>query len=85
MEVATKFRIGKLPGAEPLARRFLAETEAVGSRPLSISLRHAQTAGNLDIPHKDRFDRRLIAQAMIEDMILVSNERFESFGVKLLW
>jgi PIN domain nuclease of toxin-antitoxin system len=86
MEIATKVRLGKLPGAALLARAFEAETEAVGFRPLEISLRHARLAGNLDIPHKDPFDRLLIAQAMIEDMVLVSNERgFDAYGVQRLW
>lgn len=86
MEIATKYRLGKLPGAMPLAHGFVEETEAVGFRPLPVSLRHAQTAGNLDIPHKDLFDRLLIAQAIIEGMTLVSNEsEFEAFGVTLLW
>ena len=38
------------------------------------------------IPHGDPFDRFLIAQAITEDLILVSNERlFDDFGVKRLW
>jgi PIN domain nuclease of toxin-antitoxin system len=37
-------------------------------------------------PHRDPFDRMLIAQAMIEEMVLVSNEQlFDNYGVQRLW
>ena len=86
MEIATKHRIGKLPEAAVLAARFEGEIEALGFQPLSITLTHARVAGSLSIPHKDPFDRLLIAQAMVEDMFLVSNEAlFDGFGVGRLW
>ena len=86
MEIATKHRIGKLPEAHVLAARFEIETEAAGYYPLPVSLTHARVAGSLEIPHKDPFDRLLIAQAMVEDLTLVSNETiFDGFGVKRLW
>jgi len=85
-EIATKHRIGKLPGAASIVidmDRILAEQGFDG---LSISLRHAQAAGALPGPHRDPFDRMLIAQAMLEDLILVSNEEpFDAYGVKRLW
>lgn len=86
MEIATKHRIGKLPEATVLAVRFECEIEALGFQPLPITLTHARVAGSLPIPHKDPFDRLLIAQAMVEDMFLVSNEAvFDDFGVGRLW
>ena len=86
MEVATKFRIGKLPGAALLAQDFEALIAQQGFAQLPISVHHARLAGELNIPHKDPFDRLLIAQALAEDMVLVSNEAlFDSFAVKRLW
>ena len=86
MEVATKFRLGKLPDAALLARDFEAIVAAQGFAELPISTRHARLAGAMTIPHKDPFDRFLIAQAQAEDMVLVSNEAlFEGFGVARLW
>ena len=36
--------------------------------------------------HKDPFDRMLAAQALIEDVPLVTNDvAFAGFGVKLIW
>ncbi len=86
MEVSTKFRLGKLPGAALLARDFAAIIAAQDFLELPISFRHANAAGEMNIAHKDPFDRILIAQACIEDMALVSNEAvFDGFAVRRLW
>lgn len=86
MEVATKFRIGKLSQAEILARNFEAIIADQGFDELAISVHHARLAGEMNIDHKDPFDRLLIAQAQAEDMVLVSNEAlFDAFAVKRLW
>lgn len=86
MEVATKFRIGKLAQAALLAQDFEAIVADQGFAELPISVRHARLAGELNIAHKDPFDRLLIAQAQAEDMVLVSNEAlFDGFAVNRLW
>jgi PIN domain nuclease of toxin-antitoxin system len=86
MEIATKFRIGKLPGAALLAQEFEAIIAAQGFVELPISVHHARLAGEMNIAHKDPFDRLLIAQARAEDMALVSNEAlFDGFAVRRLW
>lgn len=86
MEVATKYRIGKLPDAALLVRDFEAIVASQGFAELPISVRHARLAGEMNISHKDPFDRFLIAQAQAEDMVLVSNEQlFDAFAVKRLW
>jgi PIN domain nuclease of toxin-antitoxin system len=86
MEVTTKFRLGKLPSAGPLAERFEQAVAERGFLPLPINMNHAERAGAMPIPHKDPFDRLLIAQAMVEDMLLVSNEAvFDGYGVSRLW
>lgn len=86
MEVVTKHRLGKLPEAGALVRRFEASVEAHGFAGLPISLAHAELASRLDISHKDLFDRLLIAQSLIEGIPLVSNEAiFDSAGVSRIW
>jgi PIN domain nuclease of toxin-antitoxin system len=86
MEVATKFRIGKLPGAALLAQDFETIIAEQGFAELAISVHHARLAGEMNIAHKDPFDRLLIAQAQADDMVLVSNEAlFDGFAVKRLW
>ena len=85
-EIATKHRLGKLPGATQVAVDVESWIASQGFTALSISARHGQAAGSLPGPHRDPFDRMLIAQAVIEDMVLVSNEQvFDAYGVRRLW
>lgn len=85
-EIATKHRIGKLPGVATLIANLDDAIATQGFAGLPISLRHGQTAGALPGPHRDPFDRMLIAQAMLEDLVLVSNEQpFDAYGVRRLW
>ena len=85
-EIATKVRIGKLPGAVEVADRFseIIAEQAFGR--LSITVEHARRAGLLLGDHRDPFHRMLIAQSQIERLTLVSNETlFDQFGCERLW
>ena len=85
-EVATKFRIGKLAEASVIAADVAGCIEDQGFFELPVTVAHGQLAGALPGPHKDPFDRMLMAQAMAENLVLVSNERlFDAYGVKRLW
>ena len=86
MEVTTKHRLGKLPEAALLAADFQGLTESRGFDGLPLSLRQAEYAGRLSFAHRDPFDRLLIAQAVLEDLTLVSNaQMFDVTGVSRLW
>lgn len=86
MEINTKFRLGKLPLAALLAQDFEAIVASQGFTELPISVRHACLAGDMNIAHKDPFDRLLIAQAQADGLVLVSNEAlFDRFAVQRLW
>ncbi len=85
-EIATKYRIGKLPEAEEVARDVAVHVAAQGFADMSMTLRHAQRAGSLESAHRDPFDRMLIAQALLEDIPIISRDRvFDAFGVTRLW
>jgi PIN domain nuclease of toxin-antitoxin system len=85
-EVATKFRLGKLPGAAAVVHRMAEVVASQAFQPLPITLVHAQRAGLLEGAHRDPFDRMLIAQAHAEGLTLVSNEKlFDAYGVHRLW
>ncbi len=85
-EIATKFRLGKLVIAEPIANDIEKSVTSQNFLGLPVTLLHAQTAGSLPGPHADPFDRMLIAQAMLEELTLISNETlFDAYGVKRLW
>jgi len=86
IEVTTKYRLGKLPHVGLLARSFEAQVASEGFVGLPITLGHGQRAGSLPIAHKDPFDRLLMAQAISENLTLVSNEKlFDASGVSRLW
>jgi PIN domain nuclease of toxin-antitoxin system len=86
MEIATKYRLGKLKVSPSLAEHFVEEVESQGFVTLAVDAHHAQRAGLLAIPHRDPFDRLLIAQSFVEGMILVSNEElFDQWHVTRLW
>jgi PIN domain nuclease of toxin-antitoxin system len=85
-EVATKVRLGKLPGGEFLARDFAGQIRARGFRGLDVTVEHGQRAGSLPGHHRDPFDRMLIAQTQAENLVLVSSDAvFDSYRVQRLW
>lgn len=85
-EIATKYRIGKLPGVAAIIADLDRTISDQGFIGLPISLRHGQVAGTLPGPHRDPFDRMLIAQAMLENLVLVSNEQpFDAYAIGRLW
>jgi len=85
-EIATKVRLGKLPTAANFLTDFAGHLDREGFQILAISADHAVRAGLLPGPHKDPFDRMLIAQAQAENVPIVSNETlFDSYGVRRLW
>ena len=85
-EIATKHRIGKLPDAEALALDIPGAIAEQNFEELPITVEHAVRAGALPGPHRDPFDRMLIAQALSGNLVLVSIESlFDSYGVRRLW
>lgn len=85
-EIATKFRLGKLPGAKSAVADYGDVVRRLGAQPLSITTAHALAAGSYPQLHRDPFDRILAAQAQIEGLPLVSKDRaLRVFDVELLW
>ena len=81
-EIAIKVSVGKLndPGTiQSLVKR-------AGFDSLSIDFDHVEIYKALPLHHRDPFDRMLIAQALAENLTLISNETiFDAYGVKRLW
>lgn len=85
-EIATKVRLGRLPGAAELAADFQGFMLREGFTTLDITADHGIRAGLLPGPHQDPFDRMLIAQAQAENLPIVTNERrFEGYGIRRVW
>jgi PIN domain nuclease of toxin-antitoxin system len=85
-EIATKVRLGRLGSGSDLARDFTGHLSRARFGELAVSVEHAVRAGLLPGPHKDPFDRMLIAQAQTENLPIVSNDpAFEGYGIRRLW
>jgi PIN domain nuclease of toxin-antitoxin system len=81
-EIAIKIAVGKLRVQKA---DLEAEIAANGFLDLPIRTRHALVAGRLAPVHEDPFDRMLVAQAQVEDLVVVSADPvFESYGVSVL-
>ncbi len=79
-------RLGKLPIAIDLVRDFTAYLDQARFETLPVSTEHGIRAGLLPGPHKDPFDRILIAQALAENLSIVSNdEHLDGYGAKRVW
>jgi PIN domain nuclease of toxin-antitoxin system len=85
-EIATKFRLGRMPEAEVLVQDMPGWFERAGLVELPITVAHAQRAGALSSQHRDPFDRMLAAQSLLENVPIVGrDEALADFGVQLLW
>lgn len=85
-EIATKFRLGKLPTAEDLIPSFDHYLAQLNFDSLAISFQHAIRAGGLPGEHRDPFDRMLISQAQMENLPIISNDRiFDEYHVQRIW
>jgi PIN domain nuclease of toxin-antitoxin system len=80
-EISIKRALGKLEVPSDL----LGQLELNRFEPLSMTISHAYAAGALPSHHDDPFDRMLVAQAMKEDLILLTADpRIEPYGVEIL-
>jgi PIN domain nuclease of toxin-antitoxin system len=82
-EIAYKQNLGRLPALpEKLPDRL--RREGVGTLP--ISLDHALAAAALPGPHRDPWDRIMMAQALAEECHVVTVDQvFAQYGVPTLW
>ncbi len=85
-EISTKHRLGKLPEAEEAVTDLATLLRRARMEVLPITLEHALAAGALPGPHRDPFDRMLMAQSRLEKLPLLSSDRvFKQYKVRTLW
>jgi PIN domain nuclease of toxin-antitoxin system len=81
-EVAVKRSLGKLNAPEDFAELLL----DAGAAPLAVSIEHAEAVAELPWHHRDPFDRMLVAQADLEQAVLVTgDERLHAYDVRVIW
>lgn len=85
-EIATKVRLGRLPGAEDLERNYVDVMDDAGYTLIAIDTEAALRAGRMISDHRDPFDRMIAAQALALDIPIVSPDAgFDQFGARRIW
>ena len=80
-EASIKRASGRLTGPD-----LLGAVTSAGLPFLKINEHHAKLAGELPLIHRDPFDRMLVAQAMLEQlMIVTSDAQIPRYGVPVVW
>jgi PIN domain nuclease of toxin-antitoxin system len=84
--MAIKVGLGKLTVAAPVEQIVPEQLSANGFELLRIEFAHMAGVERLAFHHRDPFDRLLVAQALVEDMAIVSADPvFRRYGVKRVW
>jgi PIN domain nuclease of toxin-antitoxin system len=85
-EMQIKIQLGKLKLDIPLPDIIDDQFKVNGVQLLPIKLSHIWTLESLSHYHKDPFDRLLIAQAIAEDLVIVSvDDVFDRYPVQRFW
>ncbi len=85
-EIAIKFALGLLPLPKSPSQYIPYALRVWDVRALDITHEHALHAGELPLHHRDPFDRLLIAQALSEQMTLLTADRvFQKYKVELIF
>jgi PIN domain nuclease of toxin-antitoxin system len=85
-EIAIKVAIGKLTLAQPVSSFVTAQVAQYQFQPLAITLDHTYQVESLPLHHNDPFDRLLIAQGLMENLVILTRDaEFPQYGVQTLW
>jgi PIN domain nuclease of toxin-antitoxin system len=83
-EIAVKTQVGKLNLSPEAVEKGIGD---LMMRYLPYTAKHAYEMFGLPLHHSDPFDRQIIAQALSEDIpVLTSDEKFRLYkGLKVIW
>ncbi len=83
-EIEIKVALGKL--SMPRGDDIAAEMDADGFEELPVSVAHARAVRELPLLHRDPFDRMLVAQALAEQLVIVTADPgVRQYPVAVLW
>ena len=84
--MAIKLSIGKLKLTQPFKTLIPEQMRLNGIELLDIQIDHVATVAQLPFHHRDPFDRLLIAQAIVEQIPIVSADpAVDAYTVTRLW
>jgi PIN domain nuclease of toxin-antitoxin system len=85
-EVAIKISVGKYALSRPYEDFMHQAIDLNGFGYLHIETKHTAVLTTLPFHHKDPFDRLVVAQAIVEDLSIVSNDvALDAYPIKRLW
>ncbi len=71
-QIAIKYALGRLDLPEPPVRNLPSRLRAIGAAPLQVSVEDAAAVAQLPPLHRDPFDRLLVAQALRQELTIVT-------------
>lgn len=85
-EIAIKAKLGKFKLPEPPGSYVRSRMAMQGIYSLSVTQDHTLRVYDLPLYHSDPFDRLIIAQALVEEMvILTSDQTFRKYPAEVVW
>jgi len=85
-EIAIKAKTGKLDLDQPVEKFVQSFLSSYKAQVLDISLSYIYQTRLLPLHYRDPFDRLLIAQAVVEQIAIVSSDKlFDQYGVNRLF
>ncbi|MDD2500327.1 MAG: type II toxin-antitoxin system VapC family toxin [Geobacter sp.] len=85
-EIVIKSSLGKLELPHSPEKFIEEQMQLCGVESLPISIRHALAIAHLPDIHKDPFDRMLIAQAIAENIpIITPDKKIHLYDVQIIW
>jgi PIN domain nuclease of toxin-antitoxin system len=85
-EIAIKTRLGKFQLPEAPAHYVPKRLAEQAIRSLPINQDHSLRVYDLPLHHSDPFDRLIIAQAIVEEMTVLTSDRiFEKYPIDVIW
>lgn len=82
LEISIKTPLGKLDAPDDVMSLLL----GAGASELPVTLAHAEAVKHLPLHHRDPFDRLLLAQAIVEDAVILSADTaFDAYPVRRRW
>lgn len=85
-EIAVKYGLGKLRLTEPPKEFVTNRMNANALTELPVSMSHALALQYLPMHHKDPFDRLLVAQAIVNQIPLLSaDQQLSAYNIERIW
>lgn len=85
-EICIKISLGKLSLKTGWLHTIQKEMELNTIQWLPIDMAHCAEVAQMPFHHRDPFDRMLIAQAMVEDMrVLSRDQRLSDYAIERVW